>query len=506
MARLALWLCIVSPLFAVIGCGGGSEAGSPLENALGYAPKDTPFVVAINTDIEGSQGKALQAIGERFPFTGQIKSQLQSSLSDEQLDYEKDLKPFLGNEFVVSATDVQSFTAEGDTDDFVGAIEAKDEKALDNLVEKSKMKEIGEKSGAKLYESEDGSVSAIEGNTLVVAGDRKLLEAGLARHDGEDHLTTGDFEKGVAELPEENIVRGYFDVAGLINAEEGAADARKVKYVAAMETFGFSASAEEDLLSVDFRLATEKEELSEDDLPLDPGPESPAVLGGEDGRIGAGLRDPEQVFSFFENAAQAADPSGFNDYSSGKETLEKQLDVDVEEDILAQMDEVATRFSLDGKFALRAPVKDAAQFTRTLNRLGKALPDILERSTGGRVGYQPATKRNDFYALSLPGGRSIVYGVFDGAFVISNDTAEAGTLSVSAKTAAVEGAEGAVAIKADAQEVANAAARQYGGQLGIPGGGAGASLFTGPLGDLTGAISAEPEATSGRIALGFDRE
>ena len=506
MVRLALWLCIGSTLLVAAGCGGGSEAGSPLENALGYAPKDTPFVVAINTDIEGSQGKSLQAIGERFPFTGQIKSQLQSLLSDEDLDYEKDLKPFLGNEFVVSATDVQSFTDEGDTDDFVGAIEAKDKKALDNLVEKSKMKEIGEKSGAKLYESEDGSVSAIDEKTLVVAGDRKLLEAALARRDGEDSLSAEDFEEGVEQLPEENLVRGYFDIAGLIAAEPGGADARKVKYVAAMDTFGFSASAKDDSLTVDFRLSTDKEELSEGDLPLAPGPESPEVLEGEDGKIGVGLREPEQVLSFSESTAEAIDPAGFGDYNSGKETLEKQLDVDVEEDILAQMDELATRFSIDGNFGLHAPVKDPAAFKRTLDRLGKALPDILESSTGGTVGYQAATKKNDFYALSLPNGRSIVYGVFDGAFVISNDTTEAGALSVSAKTATVEGAKGAVAAKTDAQELANAAARQYGGQLGIPGGGAGASLFTGPLGDLTGAVAAEPEATTGKITLDFDGE
>jgi len=508
MARLALWLSVVLTLFVLAGCGGGDSGGegddSPLGNALAYAPGDTPFVVAIETDPEGSQIKSLQAIGERFPFADSVKDQLESSLSDEDLDYEKDLKPFLGNEFVVAATDVKSFTAEGDTDDFVGAIESKDEKALDNLVEKSKMKEIGEKSGAKLYESEDGSVSAIEDNTLVVAGDRKLLESALERHDGEGKLSTKDFEDGVKDLPEESLFRGYLDVAGLIEAEEGGDMAKEVKYVAAMDTFGFSAAAENDSLAIDFRLSTDQEELSEEDLPLTPGSEGPEVLAAEEGKIGAGLRDPQQILAFFESAAQAADPDGFSDYNTGKETLEKQLDVDVDEDLLGQMDEVAMRFSVDGKFALRAPVEDAAGFEKTLDKLGKGLPDLIESSTGGSVGYSPADKDNDFYALSLPGGQSIVYGVFDGAFVLSNDSGEAGALSVSSDTTTVEGAEGALVMKADAEEVANVAVRQFGGQLGIPGGGAGASLFTGPLGELTGSLSAEPEATSGQITLGFD--
>lgn len=508
MARLALWLITVLTLLIVVaGCGGDDDGGggddSPLGNALAYAPADTPFVVAIDTDVEGSQFEAVQAIGERFPFADQARDALQDALSEEDLDFEQDVQPFLGNEFVVAATDIRSFTAEGDTDDFVGAIEAGDQEALDALVEKANLDEIGEESGATLYESEDGDITAVEGDTLVVAGSRELLEEALARHDGDDNLGAEDFDSGVEDLQEESLFRGYFDVAALIEAEEGGEMALEVPYLAAAKKFGFSAAAEEDSITIDFRLSTDGDELSDEELPIASGPESPDVLEG-DGKIGAGLRDPLQILTFAENAGQAVDPSGFGDYNTGKETIERQIGVDLEEDVLGQADEVALRFSLDGTFALRAPLEDGPAFKETLDKLGRTLPDILESSLGGSVGYSAANRNNDFYALSLPNGQSIVYGVFDGAFVLANDSGEAGTLSVSGETSPVDGAEGAVTMRADAQEVATAAIRQFGGQLGVPGGGAGASLFTEPLGDLTGSLAAEPDATTGKITLTFD--
>ncbi len=507
MARLALWLTIVLALLVVAGCGGDGGGGggddSPLGNALAYAPPDSPFVVAIDTDVEGSQFEAIQAIGERFPFAGQARDALQESLSDEDLDFEQDVKPFLGNEFVVAATDVQSFTDGEDDDNFVGAIESNDQEALDALIEKANLEEVGEASGSTLYDAEDGDVIAIEGDTLVVAGSRELLEEALARHDGDDSLSTEDFESGVEDLPEESLLRGYFDVAALIEAEEGGEEALKVPYLAAADTFGFSAAAQEDAITIDFRLSTDGEELSPEELPIASGAESPDVLEGE-GKIGAGLRDPRQILTFAENAGQAVDPSGFGDYNTGKETIERQIDVDIDEDVLGQADEVAMRFSLDGTFALRAPLEDGPAFKQTLDKLGRTLPEILESSVGGSVGYSAANRNNDFYALSLPDNQSIVYGVFDDAFVLSNDSGEAGTLSVSGETSPVDGAEGAVTMRADAQEVANAAIRQFGGQLGVPGGGAGASLFTEPLGDLTGSLAAEPDATTGKITLTFD--
>ena len=145
-----------------------------------------------------SQFKAIGKIVDRFPFANQIESQLKQRLeSGGGFDYEDDLKPLLGNEFVVGATDVRSIVDRGDdNEDFVGAIQVKDKGKLEDALEKEKAKEAGEKSGAKLYEDDDGDAFAIEDDVLVVAELEAKLEAALEQRDADDRLTEETFDKG----------------------------------------------------------------------------------------------------------------------------------------------------------------------------------------------------------------------------------------------------------------------------------------------------------------------
>ena len=47
--------------------------------SLSYVPAETPFVVAIDTDLEGDQYKALDTILDRFPGADTIKDLLRRS-------------------------------------------------------------------------------------------------------------------------------------------------------------------------------------------------------------------------------------------------------------------------------------------------------------------------------------------------------------------------------------------------------------------------------------------
>ena len=114
-------LCLVA---LAAGCGGDDETSGPLESALSYVPKNTPFVVAIDTDLEGGQYKSLQALLDRFPGGIRIEDLLAGQLNGgEGVSFAKDVKPLLGNPFVVSATDVISFLSDGD-EDFLAVLEA----------------------------------------------------------------------------------------------------------------------------------------------------------------------------------------------------------------------------------------------------------------------------------------------------------------------------------------------------------------------------------------------
>lgn len=500
MRRIALKALTVGALLAVAGCG-GEDSGSPLGNALGYLPADAPFAVAIQTDVEGDQAKAVQKIADRFPFADQLKEGLQGSLSEEDLDFEKDVKPALGNEFVVGATDVKSFLSD-DSENFVGAIQAKDEGALDKLVEKDRPKEVGEKDGATLYESSDGDIFAVDGDVLVVADSRRTLEGALEQHGADDALSEDALDEATEGLPPDAALRAFFNVEELLAQDPETRDARKVEWVSALQVFGLAASFEDDRVNLDFRLTSGGAELSAEDLPLAPGADSPAVIESE-GEVGAGLRDPQQILDFAEAAGQSVDPAGFGDYNTGKETIERRLGLSLEEDVFGQLeDDVSVTLALDGTFGVRGKVRDPAAFNRTLAKLGRELPKLAEGAVGEPIGYARPKRGEDFYALATADGDSVVYGVVDGVFVLANSAERAGRLSRE-ETGQVEGAEGAVALRADAEQLAGQALRRFGGASGL-GGAIGGSLFTAPLGELTGSLRAEPDALTGKLELGFD--
>ena len=497
--RRALTVAALGLTLAIAGCGGGSEGGNALDNALGYVPADSPFVATIGTDVEGSQIKSIQKLVDRFPFSGQVRSQLEQALTQVDLDFENDVKPALGNEFVVGALDAKSFTADDADPRVVGAIQAEDKDALQTLLEKSNAREVGEKDGAKVYSASDDSAVAVEDDTFLIANSREDLEAAIERHDGDDHMTRDRFDEALDGLPEDALLRTFFDVRQLLDTDPDTEDARKVEYVSAIRDFGMTASFADDAMDVDFRLGTEGESLEDADLPFATGEESPPVIEA-DGEVGFGLRDPAQIFRFGETSGQAIDPAGFGQYETGKRTIERQLDVSIEDDLLAQLTgDVSATTSIDGEFGVRSELADAPAFRRTLARIARELP----RLGGGALGEIVPPKGGDgLYSLAAGDGLRIFFGVVGESFVLANDQAKAQSVS-DAPTAEVQGAQGAITVRADAQQVATRAIQAFGGASAL-GGAIGGSLFTGPLGELTGSMAAEPDAVTGNVHLTFD--
>ena len=358
MRRLiATSLALSALVFA--GCGGGGDSGSALDSSLSYLPKDAPFALAIDTDLGGGQYEALQALLKKFPFGGQVQDNLLQQLEEgTNVDFNDDVKPVLGNPFVVGAPDVETFLSDSGGSAFVAAIQAKDKDALDNLIDKTKPKKTGEESGATLYE-QDGSIFAVEDDTVIFAGDRQQLTQALARADGDDHLDEDTFNEGLDGLPDSALARVYADVGALLKNDPDTADALRVKWIAALRTLGATVVARNDGIDVDFRLRTEGD-LSDEDLPIAPGDEAPEVIK-QDGEIGLGIRDLAHIVKFAENAGQAVDPAGFGDYAKAKQTIDKQLGVSLDDDLIGQLTgNVASSISLDGKFGVRAELRDPA--------------------------------------------------------------------------------------------------------------------------------------------------
>ena len=503
MRRLIVTTLLLSALL-IAGCGGGSDSGSALDSALSYLPKDAPFAVAIDTDLEDDQYKALQALIRKFPFGEQVQDSLRRQLEQSSggVNFNDDVKPALGNPFVVGATDAASFSSDSGSARFVAAIKAKDKDALDKLVDKTKPTKAGEESGATLYE-DDGTVFAVDDDMLVFADDKQQLTQALARADGDDHLDEDTFNEGLDGLPESALARVYGDLEALLKSDPGSEGARRIKWVDALRTLGATVVARNEGIDIDFRVRTGGD-LSDSDLPIAPGDESPDVIKRK-GEIGLGIRDLAHIVRFAENAGQAVDPAGFGDYAQAKKTIDKQLGVSLDNDLIGQLTgDVSSTVSIDGKFGVRAQLEDPQAFERTLAKVADVLPSFAEGAGLGTVGLSKPKGSQDFYALAQPDGDAVVFGVIDDVLVVANDPAQASKLA-GEQPVAVPNAKGSVVMSADAEQLVNTLLGQLGPALGLGDlGGLGGALFTRPLGDLNGFMSASTDELRGKLTLAID--
>jgi hypothetical protein len=495
--RRCLSVFLVFGLLAAAGCGGGDDSGSPLGSALSVLPKDAPFAVAIDTNADGDQYQAVGKLLDKFPFSDQIKSSLlrQFEQSAGGVNFEDDVKPVLGNPLVVGASGADP------SSDVVAAIQVKDKDKLDDLISKTKAKKTGEASGATLYSAGD-STFAVKDDLVVFANGEPQVKGALDRLDG-DHLDEQSFEDGLKGLPDSALARVYVDVEALLKSDPSAADARRVKWIAALREVGATLSAKESSIDIDFRARTDGD-LSDADLPIAPGDEAPPVIK-RPGEIGLGIRDLAHIVQFAENAGQAIDPSGFGDYERAKKTIDRQLGVSLDNDLIGQLTgTVSATVALDGGFGVRSELKDPKKFEQTLAKVADVLPSFAEGAGFGKVTLSKPRAGRPFYTLSKPEGGSVTFGVAGDVLVVANSAKRAAALA-DAEPTDVPGASGSVTVSADAEQLVLRILRQYGSALGIGDfGSLGVGMFARPLTDLNGWASASADELSGKLTLGVE--
>lgn len=490
---LASLLATAAVSAAFVGCGGGDDADSPLDDALGYLPADAPLVLMLSTDLEGDQFEAAGEMVDQVPFGDQLLEGLKDEVEGDGVDFEDDIRPLLGNDVVLGVPGPRELLA--DDIGFVAALQTKDGDKLEDLISEE-AEEIGDEGDATLYRSDDDDVIAVDGDVVIVATDEDGLRDAIERREGDDRLREDDVEGSFDDLPEDAAARVYGNVEALLEADESTAAARRVDWIGALTTFGATGSIEEDRIAIDFRVNTEGD-LAEEDLPIAAGDEAPPVIG-RGAEIGGGLRNPAQVIRFAETVGQAISPEGFAEYQQAKQQIAQGLNVDLDEDVIGQFTgDLSVAVDLSGNFAVRAELENPREFERTLERLVRVIPSFAEGAGLGDVGVSRPRGDEDFYAVAGADGEGIVYGVVDDVFVLANDAERAGDLA-SEQPQEVEGAEGAFVVRADAEQVASALLSDLGGffQLGAD--------FTAPLGDLVGSLRADEDGLRGQLQLEID--
>ena len=472
--RLPLSVALVLAL-AVAGCGGGDDGGSggSLGDSLAYMPKNAPVVVTIDTDVSGPQYKNLDRMLSKFPFGGQVKTQIRQSLQEDGADYDKDVKPLLGNELVVGLPDPRAIVDDADEDKYVVAWQA-DGGKLKELIEKDKtQRKSGQIDGADVYESADGSVSMVKGDSALAASTRPELEAAVERSGGGDKLTESDFNAPFQGLPSDAMVRVYGDAQALINADPETAEARQVKWVGGLRKFAMTATAQGDGIAVDAKLITEG--LGPEDVPLATGDEAAPVA--RFGDFAVGQRDAGHAANWLFDVAARSDGE---DPAAIKKQLGAGLGgIDIDRDLLDQFSGNSTLAGrLDGTVAFRSDVKDPAAMRSTLAK--------MEKSKG--AGDLRISSAGDLLKATDEDGEEIYFGLEGDVFVASQGSPARAKQLASVDPRPIQGARGALVFVADGEMIAKTAIQQSGQNQA-------AGLFTGPLGDMTAFVSASPAET-----------
>jgi Protein of unknown function (DUF3352) len=498
MRRLASAVALLLSGVAIAGCG-EDDAGSALDQVLGYLPSGAPFAVAIDTDVEGGQYQALDRIASKFPFGAQARESLRDSIEGEEgIDFERDVRPLLGNPFVVGAPSARSVSGGGD--DFVGAIQVRDQAKLEEVVKKNRGREVGERGGATIYRDSDGDTYAVDEDVLIVANERRTLESALDTGDGGEGLTEDDFNGALEGLPGEALVRLYADIEALLDADPSTSSAQRVKWVNGLRTLGLTGVVRDDGLDIEYRLRTE--DVSEADLPIAPGDDSPGVVRRR-GEVAVGIRDLRRIVDFGEAAAQAVNPDDFRDYEAGKEQLDGLLGVNIDNDLFAQLTgETAFSVAPDGAVTVRAELEDPEAFEQTLGRVADVLPRVAGSLGSGEFGLVKPRGDQDLYRLTDSNGRNWFFGVVDEVFVLAPRPAAAEELA-SATPESVSGARGSVVSSADAEELARAAVEGFGTRFGL-GDDFDLGRFIRPLGETNSWVSASTDELRGRTTLEID--
>jgi Protein of unknown function (DUF3352) len=492
MRRLAGVL--VAACLALPGCG-DSGTGSSLDDSLGYFPRDAGAVFAISTDLDTEQWQAFDEKLAPDLFDGMgLEEMLRETTEDfgseeEPFSYEEDVEPLLGNQLVVgtpSSRPIRTRDADPGDAPLLAALDANDGEKLRELARRFELEKTGQTNGAELYGSGGESFAAIEGDVLVVAEGEGILKEALARRDGGERLTEDRFEEGLAGLPDDSLVRGYGDLSSALET----ADLRpllELEWFSALGTFGASAGFDGDQrLRVDAILNTDADGLTEADLPLAAGDESPAIIES-DTEVSGASRDQSQTTVFLLRAVRAAFPN--SDFVRDVATVERELDIDFEKEVLEQFNgPSASLLSREGGFAARSEVADAERMSRTLRRLypnlGKLVQDLDSLRTEGLsillllapdapvstsvlgdspVKVRPVRGERDLYRISnLPQPDpsagvppeanfppDIWFGLIDGVFVVASTEERAREIARSDPAEKLDGVTGASVTRAN---------------------------------------------------------
>jgi hypothetical protein len=465
----------------IASCGSSSPASSPLDTALSYFPKDSPFVMSIVTDPNSPAIRSEEALTRRLPLATFGQALLSTELAHLGINYDTDLRPLFGNPLFLGLT---TTTGSGAKNQIVFAWVTKDAGTLSDLIQKLKLKSVGSHDGATLYQASTIAL-AVSGSTLLAGSSTSALNDALDLHARGGGLGSSDYNRETAGLPQNSLVAAFGYLGGVLS-RPSAASARRIPWVAALRGYGVAISAGTSGLTFQYRLDTSGAPLSSSQLPIAPGTSPPGLAGTLP--ILAGIREPATTLRFLLNAERLSSPSKYAADIRRVNAVRRKTGVDLNRDVIDQLGNNAGVQSDGHAFMVRVDVKNTATAARTLRRLGTSALDLFGTHPGARVTLGPG----GLETVHRAGKASVLFGIVGNELVAGTATPAQLRSFASLSAPAATGLRGAVAFKIGLPQLVRLALKQPSRTV---------QLLLSMTGDITGWLSASSSAFTGSATL-----
>jgi Protein of unknown function (DUF3352) len=216
----------------VAGCGGGSDddGGSGTDPASVALP-GAPVFIDFTVQPEGEASENLDALAKQIAGIDDlgelIVTELENSASEdgEELDFEKEIEPWLGERGGLFLQEYEDSDFEG----YGAAVQTTDEDAAREFVDKQiengdEEATDGSYEGVDFKVQEDETTIGVFDGLVVFAEDEAIFKSMVDASGGESLGGESSYTDAVANVPDDSVADVFVDVGGLIEESGGQID------------------------------------------------------------------------------------------------------------------------------------------------------------------------------------------------------------------------------------------------------------------------------------------
>jgi hypothetical protein len=221
--RLVLLSLLAAVAALVAGCGGGGDDSGGSSDAATLAPATAPVFIDFTVRPEGATKTNIEELAKKLAgvddLGGLIVEELESSASEdgEELDFEKEVEPWLGERGGLFLQDYEEEDFEG----YGAAIQTEDEdearEFVDRQIESSdEAAKDGSYEDVDFKVQEDETTIGVFDGFVVFAEDEAIFKSMVDASKGDNLAGEQSFTDATGNVPDESAADVFVDIGGLI--------------------------------------------------------------------------------------------------------------------------------------------------------------------------------------------------------------------------------------------------------------------------------------------------